>query len=182
MLGNESLLNLINHSEIIQSLKNKSLSQKVISNFLESKNANTFEQQLDCLFDLFYNNFASDEITASSEFIYEVFLSVPAYMQNTSLLKEDENNDDIISQIETMKQIANTYAYLIVFINSTLNDNMMLLETKIEQLLKIDYNILPQSEAKKCYLYFLLNILLASPIKDIDLIASITEELRKFLD
>lgn len=159
MLDNNTINNIIIQSEIIQALMNKQLSKNLLDQYFALYNFESFEEKIDNIFELMFNNFAAANLTTDTEFLKQVFL-----------------------MIEDNQEIANACAALITFINTTLNNTMMQLEDKLNQLLEINYEILPQSNVKKCYLYYLLNILLSRPIVDIDFISKITEELKLFLN
>jgi hypothetical protein len=161
MLDNGAINNIIVQSELLQSLKNKELDKDVFEQYFLLFKLETFEDRLDAIFELMYNNFAAVGLASDTDYLKQIFLMVV-------------DNDQ--------EEIANACAILVTFVNTTLNDNMMLLEDKANQLLEIDYKILPQSRVKKYYLYYLLNILLAQPITDTELIATITKELKSFLD
>ncbi len=159
MLNNDIINNILAQSELVQLLVNKQLDKNVLDQYFLLFNLNTFENKMDAVFELIHNNFAAADMTTDIEYLKQVFL-----------------------MIEGNQEIANACATLITFINTTLNNTMMQLEDKLNQLLEINYEILPQSNVKKYYLYYLLNILLSRPINDIELISRITEELKSFLN
>ena len=170
MLDNNLLNNVIQQSVMAQAIMNKNVTKDIVKNYMSTlENNETFVNQMDNLFQLFYNNFNATDTINDVEYLYSIFLMAPAF--------EDQNDN-----VNNKEQIAHVYAEIIVFINTILNDENMLLVDKTNQLLDIDYKVLPKSEAKKSYLYYLLNILLAQPIdENIKLMQEITEELKNTL-
>lgn len=191
MIENSMLDNLIDKSILIQAIKNKELNIEAIVKYLESRQANTFEEQINEMFDLLYNSFGTSEVTADEGYILQILGSVPTFAAAQVIPTIEEGEEITEEQLRVMQEqqeaymlkenIIKVYAKFVVFINGALNDSLMLLSDKIEQLLEIDRNILPDCEAKKLYLYYLLNILLAQPIESIELIQEITEELRQYV-
>lgn len=191
MIENSMLDNLIDKSMLIQAIKNKELNIEAIVKYLESRQANTFEEQINEMFDLLYNSFGTSEVTADEGYILQILGSVPTFAAAQVIPKIEEGEEITEEQLRVMQEqqeaymlkenMIRVYAKFVVFINGALNDSLMLLSDKVEQLLEIDRNILPDCEAKKLYLYYLLNILLAQPIENIELIQEITEELRQYV-
>lgn len=192
MIENSMLDNLIDKSMLIQAIKNRDLNMEAIVKYLESRQANTFEEQINEMFNLLYNSFGTSEVTADEDYVLQVLGSIPTFIMAAQAIPSMETGDELTEeQIEQMQeqlaeyslkeQMIRVYAKFVVFINGALNDSLMLLSDKVEQLLEIDRNILPDCEAKKLYLYYLLNILLAQPIENVELIQEITEELRQYV-
>lgn len=191
MIENSMLDNLIDKSMLIQAIKNKELNIEAIVKYLESRQANTFEEQINEMFDLLYNSFGTSEVTADEGYILQILGSVPTFAAAQVIPTIEEGEEITEEQLRVMQEqqeaymlkenMIRVYAKFVVFINGALNDSLMLLSDKVEQLLEIDRNILPDCEAKKLYLYYLLNILLAQPIENIELIQEITEELRQYV-
>lgn len=191
MIENSMLDNLIDKSILIQAIKNKELNIEAIVKYLESRQANTFEEQINEMFDLLYNSFGTSEVTADEGYILQILGSVPTFAAAQVIPTIEEGEEITEEQLRVMQEqqeaymlkenMIRVYAKFVVFINGALNDSLMLLSDKVEQLLEIDRNILPDCEAKKLYLYYLLNILLAQPIENIELIQEITEELRQYV-
>lgn len=190
MIDHSLIDKIIDKSLLIQAIKTRELEMDLIINYLNKIEAVSFDDQINAIFELLYNSFGTSEVTADENYVLQILGSIPAFIaaQATPAIEEGvELTEDQLQEMEEQQQafalkeeIIRIYAKFVVFINGALNDNLMLLADKVEQLLAINYRILPDCEAKKLYLYYLLNLLLAQPIENVELIKDVTEELRNY--
>ena len=170
MLENSLFDNLIVQSTMVQSIIKKNVTPEIINSYISPLGYKSFEEQIDELFKIFFNNLFAEQSINNVDYLRSIFLMVPAYK---------EQSDDS----ELNKEMAQAYAEFLVFANTILDSESMLIAEKLEKLLNINYKIMPKSEAKKTYLYYLLNILLALPVNEnIGLIQEVTEELKSILE
>lgn len=170
MLENSLFDNLIVQSTMVQSIIKKNVTPEIINSYMSTLGRKSFEEQIDELFKIFFNNLFAEQSINDVDYLRSIFLMVPTY--------KEQSNDS-----ELNEQMAQAYAEFLVFANTILNSDSMLIAEKLEKLLNINYKIMPKSEAKKTYLYYLLNILLALPVNEnIGLIQEVTEELKSILE
>ena len=133
-------------------------------------NIDNYSEKIEKIFLLLFDHIKQHQSEASIERIINLF----SFCANNNL-KEEE----LAFQAKKIE----TYAKFLMVYGVQLDNPDLYLSDKIEMMTDIDYNYLNEyGQARKMYLYSLLNLLISIPELDNDLIDETTKELEKYLD
>lgn len=178
MIDSTNIQLILLEAEIMSDMiKGQNIDTSKMFNFLDLSGFTTYIDKLDALFNILYNKLSDIELINDFEFLQNMFLSLIEAQKSKNLEKDLEITD------EDKVEIAKAYAAFLHYINNELDDAELELSIKLEKLLKINRNYFPrQSETRKYYLFFLLNIAVTQPLVNLDLINEASEELKQLVD
>lgn len=174
MLDTDKVQLLFAEAEIINSIISNEVDIDKIYNYLNLVGAVAYREKLDVLFELFYDKLNAIDI----DYDFRAIFNNIAAIEGADTLEIDK---DVI--VGDKQSIANAYADFLVFINTDLESQDLEIETKLQNLLKINKNLFPKNaEIKRLYLFFVLNIAMAQPLIHMAIINSTVEELKQLME
>ena len=133
-------------------------------------NIDNYSEKIEKLFLLLFDHIKQHQNKISIERIVDLF----GLCANSNLSEEE---------LEIQAKKIEAYSKFLIVYGIRLDDTDLYLTDKIEMMTDIDYNYLNEyGQARKMYLYSLLNLLISIPELDNDLIDQTTKELEKYLD
>lgn len=203
MLDIEKIQLALLEAKIIENFIDEKIDVNELYQFLALSGAVTYRKKLDVLFNMLYNKFSDTPFSGDEEYLQDMFDAIvdiqeAQELQELELLIE-ENGGEIIEEksvegeepneikpvedLETKKQASRAYAQFLHFLNTDLDNQELEIKEKLERMLEIDHTRFHnKSETRQLYLYFLMNIALAQPIANMDIIKICAEELEKIFN
>lgn len=160
-------------AEVTNKILNKNIDINQLNEFLELSGATNCQQKLDIFFNILYNKFIDADIVSDFDYLIQIFIG----------LVDDSENLNIISEEPNKTRIAEAYAKFLNFLNVDFNNTDLEIQAKLDKLADIDRSyFFKDSEVRRLYLFFTMNIALAQPLNNMELLNNYAKELEELLN